>query len=360
MLLLCAATCPSVVARAAAVARGAIQRALSSFEASSAVTVVRGGRVVAGRCSVYRQVRYLSVRRDALGDMRAVSHLSVVQDLRDVTACSCVKQPLFGASFRKCVSQRGPHQARTRPFFLRNIHWTLAAICNMFEGPVTGNVKNTLPLLECHSKTEAAADVTQFDLTDFAGQKRDLRTMEPVAGEIGHCFVVGARHQLRASMSAGWRGSAGQVRRNFRQLSPQDNWKNFSQRTTSIFFPGKNPDLGAGLAGWRLRCRAGSAAGMWRARYRSLRCRAQVALVLLKCLGLETGTNHFLVAARVEFGTGNRHVPFFPSCPAWSSAWSSELETGMFHFFGVAPRGVPRGVPLNPGVTTGLKEAILG
>ena len=49
------------------------------------------------------------------------------------------------------------------------------------------------------------SDVTQFDLTDFAGQKRDLS----VAGEIGHCFVVGARHQLRASMSAGWRGSAG-------------------------------------------------------------------------------------------------------------------------------------------------------
>ena len=43
-------------------------------------------------------------------------------------------------------------------------------------------------------------------------------------------------------------------------------------------------------------------------------------------------------------------------------AWSSELETGMSHFFGVAlrgvPRGVPCGVPLNPGVT-GLKEAIL-
>ena len=39
-----------------------------------------------------------------------------------------------------------------------------------------------------------------------------------------------------------------------------------------------------------------------------------------------------------EFGTGNRHVPFFRSCP----------------------RGVPRGVPVNPGVTTGLKEAILG
>ena len=41
-------------------------------------------------------------------------------------------------------------------------------------------------------------------------------------------------------------------------------------------------------------------------------------------LELETGTNHFLVAARVEFGTGNRHVPFFRSCP----------------------RGVPRGVPV--------------
>ena len=41
MLLPCAATCPSVVARAATVARGAIAGAsalLSSFEASSAVT----------------------------------------------------------------------------------------------------------------------------------------------------------------------------------------------------------------------------------------------------------------------------------------------------------------------------------
>ena len=49
---------------------------------------------------------------------------------------------------------------------------------------------------------------------------------------------------------------------------------------------------------------------------------------------------------------------FFQVAP-WSSAWSSKLETGMSHFFGVAPRGVPRGVPFNPGVTTGLKEAIL-
>ena len=57
--------------------------------------------------------------------------------------------------------------------------------------------------------------------------------MEPVADEIGHCFVVGARHQLRASMSAGWRGSAGQVRRNFRQLSPH--------RTTGFFFSQLSP-----------------------------------------------------------------------------------------------------------------------
>ena len=48
-----------------------------------------------------------------------------------------------------------------------------------------------------------------------------------------------------------------------------------------------------------------------------------MALMFSKCLGTETGTNHFLVAARVEFGTGNRHVPFFGTCPC----------------------GVPRGVP---------------
>ena len=65
-------------------------------------------------------------------------------------------------------------------------------------------------------------------------------------------------------------------------------------------------------------------------------------------LELETGTNHVLVAARVEFGTGNRHVPFFWSCPAWSSAWSSPQSWGDNRIEGG-----------NPGVTTGLKEAIL-
>ena len=129
-------------------------------------------------------------------------------------------QPLFGASFRKYVSQSVgdlASEARTRPA----------------PGPRQGFF----------------SDVTQFDLTDFAGQKRDLRTMEPVAGEIGHCFVVGARHQLRASMSAGWRGSAGQVRRNFRQLSPhRTTGKKFAEvvgldDNLDIFFLGRIPTL---------------------------------------------------------------------------------------------------------------------
>ena len=85
MLLPCAATCPSVVARAAAVARGAIAGAsalLSSLEGDSVVQGLDGSRVVAGRRSVYRQVRYLSVRGESqgqlpCGDVRAVSHLSV-------------------------------------------------------------------------------------------------------------------------------------------------------------------------------------------------------------------------------------------------------------------------------------------
>ena len=83
MLLPCAATCPSVVARAAAVGRGAI--------AGERAAVQLGGQLCGDsgtgwqpRRSVYRQVRYLSVRGESQGDVRAVSHLSVVQDLRDV------------------------------------------------------------------------------------------------------------------------------------------------------------------------------------------------------------------------------------------------------------------------------------
>ena len=44
-----------------------------------------------------------------------------------------------------------------------------------------------------------------------------------------------------------------------------------------------------------------------------------------------------------------------------STSGTCAFEAGNRHqpFFGCCPRGVPRGVPLNPGVTTGLKEAIL-
>ena len=91
----------------------------------------------------------------------------------------------------------------------------------------------------------------------------------------GHCFVVGARHQLRASMSAGWRGSAGQVRRNFRQSSPHRTTGFFFtvvglDDNLDIFFSWEEPRPWRGL-GRRLLCRAGAAgrlcqAGMWRAR----------------------------------------------------------------------------------------------
>ena len=106
MLLPCAATCPSVVARAAAVARGAIAGAsalLSSFEASSAVTRqgLDGSGVVAGGCRVHRQVSHLSVGSQSEGqlsccDVRAVSHLSVVQDLRDVARDRSFKHVFLG------------------------------------------------------------------------------------------------------------------------------------------------------------------------------------------------------------------------------------------------------------------------
>ena len=55
------------------------------------------------------------------------------------------------------------------------------------------------------------------------------------------------------------------------------------------------------------------------------------------------------ISGTYAFGTGNRHQPFFGCCPRgvrnWKQAcpifselpaWSSELETGMSHFFGVA------------------------
>ena len=108
---------------------------------------------------------------------RKFPHVSQSVVASKAGSAASVLEPAPGPHQARTRPAPGPHQARTRPA----------------PGPRQGFF----------------SDVTQFDLTDFAGQKRDLRTMEPVAGEIGHCFVVGARHQLRASMSAGWRGSAG-------------------------------------------------------------------------------------------------------------------------------------------------------
>ena len=67
--------------------RAAVQ--LGGLCGDSVVQGLDGSRVVAGGCRVHRQVRYLSVRGESqgqlpCGDVRAVSHLSVVQDLRDV------------------------------------------------------------------------------------------------------------------------------------------------------------------------------------------------------------------------------------------------------------------------------------
>ena len=67
----------------------------------SVVQGLDGRRVVAGGCRVHRQVRYLGVRRQSegqlpCGDVRAVSHLSVVQDLRDVAGDRSFKHVFLG------------------------------------------------------------------------------------------------------------------------------------------------------------------------------------------------------------------------------------------------------------------------
>ena len=138
------------------------------------------------------------------------------------------------------------------------------------------------------------SDVTQFDLTDFAGQKRDLRTMEPVAGEVGHCFLVGARHQLRASMSAG-RGC---------RLDDNDN--------LDILFAGKNSP-------WR---------GLGRASMPGRRGR-EAPMPGRNVLESISGTCAFEVPR-----TGNRHQPFFGCCPRGVRNWKQACPI----FFSELPR----------------------
>ena len=132
--------------------------------------------------------------------------------------------------------------------------------------------------------------------------------MEPVAGEI-HCFVVGARHQLRASMSAG-----AALPGRFAEIVGLDD--SFEE-----FFPGKNPDLGAGLAGWRLRCRAGSAAGMWRSV-------SKPPMPGRNVLESTSGTCAFEVPR-----TGNRDQAFFGGCPRGVRSWKQACP-----FFSELPR----------------------
>ena len=60
------------------------------------------------------------------------------------------------------------------------------------------------------------------------------------------------RWRGRASMPGSWGLAAIGKKKRAAVLPPREDW---------YFFPGKNSDLGAGLAGCRLRCRAGGAAG---------------------------------------------------------------------------------------------------
>ena len=180
--------------------------------------------------------------------------------------------------------------------------------------------------------------------------------MEPVAGEIGHCFVVGARHQLRASMSAGWRGSAGQVRRNFRQWSPH--------RTTGFFFAGKNSNLGAG-----------SDAGQVRRNFRQWST-GQLENFFAEVVGLDDNLDIFLAGKNSNLGAGlaglrrraggaAREAMPGRLCRAGAARPPYDRMIRMIRmtrragvsgapghrhkpFFGCCPRGVPRGVQTQP------------
>ena len=73
---------------------------------------------------------------------------------------------------------------------------------------------------------------------------------------------------------------------------------------------------------------------MWRARYRSLHagqeCDARKHkwhLCFRSASELETGANHFLVAARVDSEL-KQACPIFSELPEWGSAWSSPQSWG--------------------------------
>ena len=207
----------ATLARAAAVARGAIAGAsalLSSLEASSAVTLSsRDWMAAALLRRVHRQVRYLSIGRQSEGqlpccDVRAVSHLSVVQDLRDIAGDRSFKHVYLCSRRRLSPVAKASAKELSASYSARGSIPAVSAVeYHSVRTPAIRRFRKARPAPRLRSWKARArpapgprqgffSDVTQFGLTDFAGQ--DLRTMEPVAGEIGHCFVVGARHQLRA------------------------------------------------------------------------------------------------------------------------------------------------------------------
>ena len=111
-----------------------------------------------------------------------------------------------------------------------------------------------------------------------------------------------------------------------------------------IFFPGKNPDLGLGRA---------PMPGRWRGREAPMPGRNVMLESTSGTCAFEVPRNWkqaptifwLLPAWSSELETGMSH---FSELPAWSSAWSSPQSWGDNRIEGG-----------NPGVTTGLKEAIL-
>ena len=123
MLLPCAATCPSVVARAAAVARGAIAGAsvlLSSFEASSAVTLSSRDWMAA---ALLPEAAVFTARRvKARASCPAVtcvpsvtSPLSRTSGILPVTGPSNMFTYVLAALPSVLEPTPGPRQARTAP-----------------------------------------------------------------------------------------------------------------------------------------------------------------------------------------------------------------------------------------------------
>ena len=100
-------------------------------------------------------------------------------------------QPLFGTSFRKYVLPWG-RTGGGLGFFsweVRKPPHRRAGVGSAFDAPPPHRLRRTRPAPGPHqARTRPApgffSDVTQFDLTDGAGQKRDLRTTAEIFGKL--------------------------------------------------------------------------------------------------------------------------------------------------------------------------------